>query len=256
MKPPARHRGTLRDTWTTVDGLRIFARVSTQDDDPETLPVVLVHGLAVSSRYMVPTAERLAPSHPVYAPDLPGFGQSDDPSHVLSIPELADVLARWMCTAGLRRAVLLGNSLGCQIIANLALRHPAMIERAVLVGPTLDPAASALREFGRLMLDLPREPPALWPIVTREYLIFGVRRTLLTFQYALSDHTLAKYASMLAPTLVVRGEHDPIVPQAWAERLTSVLPNAQLIVIPGAAHAVNFNAPVPLVRAVLRFLGG
>jgi 2-hydroxy-6-oxonona-2,4-dienedioate hydrolase len=59
---------------------------------------------------------------------------------------------------------------------------------------------------------------------------------------------------MPTATLVVRGEHDPIVPQEWAKRLTAMLPKAQLVVIPGAAHAVNFNAPIPLARAVVRFL--
>lgn len=81
--------------------------------------MVLVHGLVVSSRYMVPTLERLAPYHRVYAPDLPGFGKSDKPPRVLNVAELSDSLVAWMEKIGLKSAALVGNSFGCQIIADL-----------------------------------------------------------------------------------------------------------------------------------------
>ncbi len=55
--------------------------------------VVLVHGLVVSSRYMVPTAERLAPHCRVFAPDLPGFGGSEKPPRVLDVAGLSDALS-------------------------------------------------------------------------------------------------------------------------------------------------------------------
>ncbi len=58
----------------------MHARVS-EDRSPEGRPaVILVHGLVVSSRYMVPTLRQLAPHYRVYAPDLPGFGKSTNPS--------------------------------------------------------------------------------------------------------------------------------------------------------------------------------
>jgi pimeloyl-ACP methyl ester carboxylesterase len=69
-------------------GVRAFVRVSERAGG---LPVVLVHGLMISSLYMVPTARCLAPHVPVYAPDLPGFGLSGKPRRVLSVP--AAVLA-------------------------------------------------------------------------------------------------------------------------------------------------------------------
>ncbi len=71
--------------------------------------LILVHGLVVSSRYMVPLAELLSEHYRVYVPDLPGFGKSGKPPHVLSLVELSDTLAAWMQEAGLERAVFLGN---------------------------------------------------------------------------------------------------------------------------------------------------
>ena len=63
-----------------------------------------------------------------------------------NVDGLADALAGWLCANGLRDAILIGNSLGCQMIAALALRHPELVARAALIGSTVDPAArSTLR---------------------------------------------------------------------------------------------------------------
>src|SRR5436190_2195210 len=101
--------------WAVVGGLRMHACAATDAVDGLALPVVLVHGLVVSSRYMLPLAERLADHAHVYAPDLPGFGKSDHPERPLDIAGLADGLAAWMHVTGIPRAALIGNSMGCQV---------------------------------------------------------------------------------------------------------------------------------------------
>ena len=112
----------LISRWADIGGLRMHARAATDAANAGALPVVLVHGLVVSSRYMIPLAARLAAHAHVYAPDLPGFGKSDHPERPLKIAGLADALAGWMRATGLARAALIGNSMGCQVIAELALR--------------------------------------------------------------------------------------------------------------------------------------
>ncbi|MDP9476918.1 MAG: alpha/beta hydrolase [Actinomycetota bacterium] len=239
-----------------VDGLRVHARVSV-DPVPEGSPaVVLVHGLVVSSRYMIPTAQKLAPHHEVCVPDLPGFGRSGKPPSVLDVAGLSDSLAAWMETVGLGSAVLVGNSVGCQVVADLALRHPERVERAVLQGPTMDPEArTTLRQAARLALDGTREPPSLLPVMLLDYASAGLRRSFATFRYALRDPIEEKLPRIQAPTLVVRGERDPIVPQRWAERAARLLPEGRLVVVPGAAHTMNYAAPSELARVVREFLG-
>ncbi|HEX2088386.1 MAG TPA: alpha/beta fold hydrolase [Actinomycetota bacterium] len=59
---------------------------------------------------------------------------------------------------------------------------------------------------------------------------------------------------MVAPTLVVRGSRDMMVPQRWAEEAAALLPNGRLAVVPGAAHCVNYSAPQPFVDVLRRFL--
>jgi 2-hydroxy-6-oxonona-2,4-dienedioate hydrolase len=102
------------------------------------LPIVLCHGFGVSSRYMVPLAEALARDFRVYAPNLPGFGRSNRPADVLDIGGLAEALAAWMAALGLGPAALIGNSLGCQVIVEVALRHRERVACLVLQGPTPD----------------------------------------------------------------------------------------------------------------------
>jgi len=91
---------------------------------------------------MVPIAINLAKTCRVYAPDLPAFRLSAKPPRVLDVRALADALAAWMRAAGLVRPALLGNSFGCQIIADLGVRH--RVDRArCAAGPTMDPRAQA-----------------------------------------------------------------------------------------------------------------
>ena len=106
MAPPR-----LDHQWRMVGGLAVHARAA--DSVPAWFPaIVLVHGLGVSSRYMAPLAHELAPFYRVFAVDLPGFGRSEKPPQPLGLIELAEALATWMRSTGLRSATIVGNSYG------------------------------------------------------------------------------------------------------------------------------------------------
>ena len=215
---------------------------------------VLVHGLGMSSRYLTPTAKLLAGWGKVHAPDLPGFGNSGKPAGVLTIPELADALAGWMDAMELTAPILIGNSLGAQVIVDFAVRHPSRLAAAVLIGLTIDPEARRMAtQIGRLLKDIPREPPGLYWTAATDYLRAGFRRCLQTLRHALHDPVAEKLPQIRVPVLVTRGEQDPIVPQQWTWQAAGLIPQASLVTIPSAAHAVNFSAAEKLVREVLEF---
>jgi pimeloyl-ACP methyl ester carboxylesterase len=246
---------SLESRWLNVGDYLLHYVASVNPANKHLPPVILVHGLGVSSRYMMPTAQRLAPHRTVYAPDLPGFGRSRRPPRALNITELSDVLAHWMELLAIPRAVLLANSIGCQIVVDLALRHPEIIERLILVSPTVDrKARTAFRSFMRLLMDVPHERLSLGFIALLDYLRAGLGRTALTFGYAIQDKIEERLPDVRQPTLVVRGQYDPVVPERWAEEVSGLLPAGQLIVIEGAAHAVNHNSPDKLSQVVLEFL--
>jgi pimeloyl-ACP methyl ester carboxylesterase len=236
-----------------VGGVRMFERYAETEDAPV---VVLLHGIGCSSRYLLPTAGRLAGCCTVYAPDLPGFGRSGRLRARPTVRRLADTLALWLDAAGLERPdVLLANSFGCQLLVDLAGREPERVARLVLVGPSIDPhARSLVRQSGRLAVDLTREPLGLLAIESVDYLLHLSKTGFAAFRAMRRDPVEAKLAAVQAPTLVVRGSRDPIVPRRWAEEVANRLPRGRLTEVLGAPHAVNYSAPDALARLTLEFL--
>jgi 2-hydroxy-6-oxonona-2,4-dienedioate hydrolase len=237
-----------------VNGFSIHARAQVNASSSAN-PVVLVHGIGVSSRYMLPTATGLRDRFSVYAPDLPGFGLSTKPKETLDVSALADALAAWMEATRIPPAALVGNSFGCQVVAQAAACHPQRARSAVLIGPTVDPVArAAARQVARWILNAPPEPLSLAPVILRDYRDAGLRRVIETFREALTGRIEEKLPQIRIPTLVMRGAEDAIVPQRWAEEATDLLPLGRLAVIAGAAHTVNYSAPRDYLDQLAEFI--
>jgi pimeloyl-ACP methyl ester carboxylesterase len=257
--------------WTRAGQSRVFVRVPSQlkersgssngaswngaTPELEATPIVLVHGLS-SSRALKPLIRTLGAERPVYAPDLPGFGMSDQPIHPLDIPDRASALRRWLFDNQLAPAIVIGVSFGCQVAVDLAARHPAAVDRLVLVGPTLDPEA---RSAGRLALrwarNAPHSSPRLAPTIVRDFIDAGPWRSMQTFRWALDDRVEDKLSEIEAPTLIVRPERDRIVPEGWTKRIAELIPDSELLVLPKAGHSIGHRAAVRLTALVVPFLG-
>ena len=242
--------------WRTVDGWPMHYVAPAAGDDAGTgRPVVLVHGAGLSFRYLMPYAAKLAARYRVFAPDLPGFGLSHKPDRILSLERLADWLAKWMRTVGLRPAAVFGQSIGCQIVIDLAVRHPDVVDRAVLQAPTFEPAASnwpqSLYRWASNRLGETKSNP---PQESADYRECGLKRMVVTINDAIRhDHPERKLPRVACPTLVVRGGMDPLVPQRWAEAATRLLPRGELVVLPGVPHTANSEAPLELMRVTTPF---
>lgn len=104
------------------------------------------------------------------------------------------------------------------------------------------------------MLRWLRNLPGELPLIVVDYADAGVGWALRTFGQALADPVEGKLPLVQAPTLVVRGSRDTIVPQAWAEEVTRLLPPERLAVVAGAPHTVNFAAPAALAGLVRSFV--
>ena len=250
MPSPTSASSGLESTWTRVGPYRMHARVAVGSGRP---PIVLVHGLVVSSRYMRPLARRLAPHFSVYVPDLPGFGRSAA-SEVLDPLRLAEALAGWLEARRLGPASMLAHSFGCQVAAVLAHRRPDLVKRVVLVGPTVDPRGRSLvQPAWRLICDAP-EMVRMAPIVLRDLYDAGLWRFVRTYWYMLQDRIEDHLPHVRVPTLVVRGGRDPVAPQKWTEEVAALLPQGCHAVVPDAWHAPNFSKAEALVRVIRPFL--
>lgn len=242
-------------SYVQVHGRWLHARRAVGAARADAPVLVLVHGVGMSSRYMMPLAIQLADSFHVYAVDFPGHGRSDKPGHVLQLPELTEVLEGWLQAMQLDRVAMLGNSFGCQMIVEFARRYPQRVGRAVLQGPTVDPRS---RSFLRLLLRAAWcawwERKSLGWVLIRDYAVCGPVRWVKTLRIAIDDRVEDKLPEVKAPVLVVRGAHDATVSQPWAQRVAQLLPDARLVVIPDAAHAIIYSQPRELAEVVAGFL--
>jgi len=212
---------------------------------------VLVHGIGVSSRYFQPTAAELAQHGQVYLVDLPGYGASPDPRRDVSLSDHAAVLASFLAAARLTRPVIVGHSMGAQVVARLAVEHPDIIDHIVLMAPTLPPEARTFwRSVGRLFIDGFREPPIVNLIAVTDYFVrCGVPYALRQIPHLLGDRLEDYVHRVRAHTLVLAGDRDPIVSPEWAAEVSALIPNSRAQTVSGA-HVVMFTDPVTIADEI------
>lgn len=243
----------VRTYFVTVGPWRLHVMETGPEDGA---PIVLVHGLGTSAATWRHNMGRLATCGRVLAVDLPGFGRSDTPRSALCADQLALVLAAWCRRMALDRARFVGHSLGGEVCLWLASRHPELVEALVLAGSTGATNCPPLAvQFGRLVWDAVLEPRAFMPVLMKAYWQSGPRRIYRTAR-ASDPRKLAEHlAAVTAPTCVLWGANDPVIPLAEARQLTAALPNAHLVVVADGAHGLIFDAPDTFNRAVCAFFG-
>lgn len=222
---------------------------------PELPPIVLVHGIGMSTEYFQPFAEVLASTYDVYALDLPGYGSTPKPPRVLSISELGEALAQVVRDLSLDAPILVGHSMGCQIVVDALANHSGLGKGYILLGPTVDPTARSLPgQAWRLFRDMLAEPLTTNLVVFRDYLRMGPIRHLRTVRHMLNDRTEETIPRCTSPGLIVRGEQDPVPSAEWVEQLVRLAPEASLRKIPGGPHALHHHKPHELAAACAPFL--
>jgi pimeloyl-ACP methyl ester carboxylesterase len=235
--------------WTDAAGLRTHHRAP--ERPVRGTPVVLLHGLAVSHRYLMPTARGLATRHPVLVPDLPGFGLSGKPAAAYDVEQHAGHVAAWLEALDLARVAVLGHSFGAQVAVALARRRPDAVAALVLAGPTVDPAAPTVGgQLRRWAVDLLFEDPRQAAVLARDVRDAGPRRILATLGHSVRHRIDEDLAGVGAPVLVIGGARDPVAPGRWRARLGG----GRQVAVPGAGHNAATTAGGRVAEAVARFL--
>lgn len=240
-----------------VDGHSVFYRQS--DPVADALPIVHVHGFAISGAYLMPTARMLASRATNLVPDLPGYGKSENWDYTLGIPALALALLKILDALELDRVVLVGNSMGCPVSLEVAHAAPDRVDRVVLVSPAGGVHNQGLgRAVRQLAIDGARENRKMARVAVPDYLRFGPVNTFHLFSEMTRFPSLERLLKSPVPTLAVIGSKDPLMPPPVRVREVSRLASDHTTValIEGAAHAINFSHPGELSHVISSWLDG
>lgn len=217
--------------------------------------VVLLHGLSGSTRWWRYNTRALAQQFRVYVVDLLGFGASRGYRFVLR--DAAAHLAAWMDQLGIARASLIGHSMGGHIVADVAAEHPQRVERLVLVDAAVLPFESGYRQYARgLARELRQVRLNFLPVLLADALRAGPATLLRSASQILQADLRPKLDQISAPTLLVWGERDALVPLSFGRALQAAMPASELLVVAQAGHNAMWDCPAAFNREVAAFLRG
>ncbi|MCU1324061.1 MAG: alpha/beta hydrolase [Acidobacteriaceae bacterium] len=273
----------VEDLFAQVDGSLIHYQRAGNDR-----PLLLIHGLVGSARNWRLNIQDLAKDATVYAIDLLNMGDSDRISGLdASLEATADTIARWMDSVGLAQADVAAHSHGGAIAMMLAARHPDRVGKLVLFAPA-NPFCALGHQLiafyqtrpGRLLASL---IPALPRFIKATALgrMYGdpSRATLDSLEgYTAGlarpgsvDHVLqivqrwhsdmaalrAELSRLVAhPVLLVWGDRDRAVGLSSARQLQELMPQSELLVLPGVGHIAFEEMPEVCNRAMRDWLAG
>ena len=202
---------------------------------------VLVHGIGVSSVYYRPLAEELAQHGRVHVLELPGFGKARTPRRPLSMDEFAEKAWKALEALGASEPILIGHSMGCQVVVEMAIQRPSQ-QPIALLGATVNVRErSVLKQALRLAHDSAIEPLGVTPIVFGDYIRCGVPWYLETLREMMRHRIEQRIPLVESPVLLVCGRRDPISPPAWNDTLARLARRGRSVVVPREAHVVMYR---------------
>lgn len=216
-------------------------------------PVLLLHGMSTSADSFRETMHELAGDFWLIAPDIPGFGYSDN-AQPYTMPHLVEWLAAFRAALDLPSAALIGHSFGGTLAAEYALSYPGDVTRLFLVAPALLRAESYPRlvkkvGFALGMIDLgmaisqssvwvrrqikapffapEKQDESVWARRLKDYEL--ARASADVIKATAFNHMRSRLGRLSPPTCLVWGENDPVVPVTDADQLAELIPNVQCI---------------------------
>ncbi|MBI3451737.1 MAG: alpha/beta hydrolase [Rhodospirillales bacterium] len=247
-----------------IDGKRVFAATGGRPFKVELPSVVFVHGAGMDHTvWTLQTRWFAHHGRNVLAVDLPGHGRSEGPA-LTSIESLADWIIRFLDAGEVKKAALIGHSMGGLIALEAAARAPARVWALGLLGvsgrmavhPDLLKAATtndhaaidlvASWGFGRRAHLGGARPPGIWMMGSGVRLLEHGSAGMLGIDLAACDAYAgapAAAAKLSCPTLVIVGESDRMTSLAAAQDLTGKIAGAQLVAVAGAGHMTMVEAP-------------
>jgi pimeloyl-ACP methyl ester carboxylesterase len=245
-------------------------------------PLILLHGTGGEGARWMPQVQALSADFRVIAIDHIGFGLSDKPLTQYHTGVFADFVAGLMKAIGVPRAALAGQSMGANVVLYMAIHHPAMVDRIVLVngggfraaGDTGGPRAAAAdwharqianaatlaesREYLELMYyddaAFVTEAAVEVNLAQRLRSAYTISSMSLANEKGLGQIAEAEVRAIRVPALLIWGANDSQSTLASQDRLAAVIRGSTKVVIDKAGHYPFIEHPGEFNRAVTAFL--
>lgn len=246
------------------------------DEQGQGAPVLMIMGLGASSQLWWRTRPALAAHYRTIAFDNRGVGASDVPPGPYPLAVMASDAAAVLDAAGLERAHVFGLSMGGMIAQEFALQYPQRVLSLILGctspgGPNAvraEPAANeALKARGTMTPEQAEQAfiPFLYDdstplerveqdLIKRRAWYPSLEGYTAQLQGIFAWQAYDRLPRITAPTLVIHGKNDRLVPPGNGELIASRIPGARLVLIPSANHLFTTDQPEAAHAAVLQFL--
>jgi 2-hydroxy-6-oxonona-2,4-dienedioate hydrolase len=239
--------------------------------------VILLHGLGGDKSTWAYTAPVLAKNYHVYVPDQIGFGESDKPLIDYRVGTLVDFLHGFCKKLGITKAIVVGNSLGGWTAAAFTLAHPEKVDRLVLVDSAgyslaktgvqaqrellqvLNPSTVASEKalMGTILANKALATDAFAEGAFAQHMRRGDGYTIDRFLDSLfrnEDVVDGKLGAIKAPTLVVWGREDGLIPLSAGQMMGTEIVGSQTVILDHCGHVPQIECAVPFNTALLKFL--
>jgi len=242
-----------------------------EQGDRSGVPVVLLHGFSDSWHSFELVLPHLPQSIRALALTQRGHGNSSRPEAAYRFQDFAADVAGFLNALHLERAVVVGHSMGSVIAQRFAIDHPERTLGLVLVGSffslrqvaqELQPVVSTMedpvdpgfvRAFQESTLARP-VPQALFETVVQESQKLPARVWKEVNACSMQDEFSAELSRIKAPTLLVWGDQDGMVPRSDQDALTAAITDSRLVVYGGAGHALHWEEPKRFASDLMRFI--
>ena len=256
--------------WAQIEGKRVNYVDLGSGEGP---PLVFVHGLSGSWQNWLENLPYFSRKRRCVAIDLPGFGHSEMPREEISISNYARQVEDLCEQLDLGACVVIGNSMGGFVTAEMEIRHPERVERACLVAAAgisitnmrRRPVLTAARVVGalgaasaaqsRFMVARPRlrwfftnfvfrHPSRIAPDLMFEQVRGAGKPGLVDALDALTSYDFRdRLPEIKAPTFIVWGEHDMLVPVRDAHEFERLIPESRTVILDDTGHVPMLERP-------------
>ncbi|HZU11266.1 MAG TPA: alpha/beta fold hydrolase [Chloroflexota bacterium] len=239
----------MREETVLVGGARVRYKVAGEGE-----PVLLLHGLSGSTRWWRPVVPALAERYRLYLLDLPGFGSRRHRVPWRPFNEVSAWIVSWMDAVGIGPAHVVGHSMGGALAVRLAVDTPQRVQRLVLVDAAVVPISPYLPGYALPFTRAVRRlAPAFLPVLAFDAIRAGPRTLRRAAVDLLQQDLRPDLGRVQAPTLIIWGAEDTLVPLPVGRLLRDEIPQARLVVLPHAGHVPMYDDPVAFDQAVLPF---